>query len=180
MSGFGGASSPVSFSTRTAANGCSSPHLTAQEVDHLRTELAKVSRLVALTQGRKDGLITLTVLPGVMLHRWRRKSRLCGRSSWSRRRTRRTSGGSWVWDPSATSNRTCPKAGTTSRAQPRECHVCWIFIAVSTLGYVTARSTLMTSHGCAPLSDTSQPPPPWRTSATLTCEPVSSALHILT
>lgn len=40
--GFGGASSPVSFSTRTVENGCSPSDLTDQEVDHLRTELAKV------------------------------------------------------------------------------------------------------------------------------------------
>ncbi|TWW57075.1 Tumor protein D53 -like protein [Takifugu flavidus] len=40
--GFGGASSPVSFSTRTVENGCSPSDLTDQEVDHLRTELAKM------------------------------------------------------------------------------------------------------------------------------------------
>lgn len=71
--------------------------------------------------GKESGLLDLTVLPDVMLHRWRRKSRRCGRSSWPRRRMRQTSGGSWVWVPSVTSNRTWLKAGTTCRAQPREC-----------------------------------------------------------
>lgn len=70
---------------------------------------------------KESGLFTLAVLPGVMLHRWRRRSRLCGRSSWPRRRMPPTSGGNWVWVPSVTSNRTCLRAGTTCRAQPREC-----------------------------------------------------------
>lgn len=119
ISGFGGASSPVSFSTRTVENGCSPSDLTDQEVDHLRTELAKVMHHNAPTQGRE--VAYWTSLSSLMLHRWRRKSRRCGRSSWPRRRLRQTSGGSWVWVPSATSNRTWLKAGTTCRAQPREC-----------------------------------------------------------
>lgn len=122
--GFGGASSPVSFSTRTVENGCSPSDLTDQEVDHLRTELAKVMHH---NVGR-EVVYCPSLLPphpptptGVMLHRWRRKSTRCGRSSWPRRRTRRTSGGSWVWVPSVTSNRTWLRAGTTCRARPREC-----------------------------------------------------------
>lgn len=37
----------MSFSTRATENGCSPSDLTDEEVDHLRTELAKVTRLFA-------------------------------------------------------------------------------------------------------------------------------------
>lgn len=49
------------------------------------------------------------------------KFRACGRYFWSEKNMQQTSGGSWVWARSVTSNRTCPKAGKASRPQPRKC-----------------------------------------------------------
>ena len=49
------------------------------------------------------------------------KFRLCGRCFWPKRNMPQTSGGSLVWVPSATSNRTCPKAGRRCRPPAREC-----------------------------------------------------------
>lgn len=45
LEGFGGASSPMSFSTRITENGCSPSDLTEEDLDNLRVELLKVTQL---------------------------------------------------------------------------------------------------------------------------------------
>lgn len=108
----------MNFST---GNGCSHINSAENDLDNLRFELATVMWLLwgfqhIVPQRR---LRRCHVCP-FNSNRQKMRFRPWGRFFWPKKSMQQTSGGSWAWALSVTSNRTCTKAGRKSRTQPRK------------------------------------------------------------